>query len=74
MFVAIAKIKYMYSIVYAKNFVLFEVRVLLITTEFVFKFWISGIFFILRSTGVDSKESIPPAYGAWRGGSVRRLF
>jgi hypothetical protein len=25
-----------------------------------------GVFKLLRSTGIDSKELIPPAYGAWR--------
>jgi hypothetical protein len=27
------------------------------------------IFIILRSPGIDSKESIPPAYAAWRAGT-----
>ncbi len=30
----------------------------------------AGILKLLRSTGIDSKESIPPAYEAWRAGTV----
>jgi hypothetical protein len=29
-----------------------------------------GIFKLLRSPGIDSKESIPPAYVAWRAGAT----
>jgi hypothetical protein len=31
------------------------------------------IFKLLRSPGIDSKESIPPAYVAWRAGTTTLL-
>ncbi len=31
-------------------------------------------FKILRGPGIDSKESIPPAYVAWRAGTITLLF
>jgi hypothetical protein len=33
-----------------------------------------GIFKLLRSTGTNSKESIPPAYVAWRAGTTTLLL
>jgi hypothetical protein len=33
-----------------------------------------GIFKLLRSPGIDSKESIPPAYEAWRAGMTNLLL
>jgi len=30
----------------------------------------AGILKLLRSPGIDSKESIPPAYVAWRAGTI----
>jgi hypothetical protein len=33
-----------------------------------------GIFKPLRSTGIDSRESIPPAYVAWRAGTTTLLL
>jgi hypothetical protein len=30
----------------------------------------AGIFKLLRSPGIDSKESIPPGYVAWRAGTT----
>ncbi len=32
--------------------------------------FIDGIFKLLRSSGIDSKESIPQAYAAWRAGTT----
>jgi hypothetical protein len=29
-----------------------------------------GIFKLLRSPGIDPKETIPPAYAAWRAGTT----
>jgi hypothetical protein len=34
----------------------------------------AGIFKLLRSTGIDSKESIPPAYVVWRANTTALFY
>ncbi len=38
--------------------------------EFLHMKYRGGIFKLLRSPGIDSNESIPPAYVAWRAGTT----
>jgi hypothetical protein len=41
----------------------------------VYEFWLrDGIFKLFRIPGIDSKESIPPAFVAWRAGMTTLLF
>ncbi len=40
----------------------------------VYAYITKGIFKLLRSPGINFKESVPPAYVAWRAGTTTLLY
>jgi hypothetical protein len=47
-----------------------SLRFLLLSSMCAWQMHRGGIFKLLRRPGIDSKESIPPAYVAWRAGTT----